>query len=201
MTNRHQIIKKMCIAMSLVAIGFILPFITGNIKEIGNMLCPMHLPVLIGGFILGPYYGAVIGFILPIFRSLTIGMPPFFPTAISMSIELLAYGAVSGLMFKVFRQKLKLNLLVSLYVSLIIAMLVGRALWGLTRVFLVVFDHNPFTFKMFLAGAFINAWPGIIVQLILVPLIVFALIKTNLISDIWNPQNETRTNNQESPSN
>lgn len=183
MNKRKMIIYKMCIAVILIAIGYVLPFITGGIKEIGNMLCPMHIPVLLGGIILGPIYGGVIGLIIPLFRSLTLGMPPLFPTALAMSAELLTYGVIAGIIFKVLFVKLKKNLILSTYVSLVISMILGRVIWGVTSLILYSFSSNAFTFKMFLTGAIINAWLGIIIQLVLIPLIIVALSKAMLIKD------------------
>ena len=104
MKNRDKLLK-MILAALFLALAYVLPFMTGQIPEIGAMLCPMHLPVLLCGFICGPVWGGVIGFVAPLFRSLTLGMPPFFPTALCMAFELMAYGVISGFMHKLFPRK------------------------------------------------------------------------------------------------
>jgi len=177
MNNRKKLITKITISTVLIALGYVLPFVTGGIKEIGNMLCPMHIPVFLGGMILGPIYGGIIGAVIPLLRSAAVGMPPLFPTAIAMSFELFTYGLVSGVIFKLLFIKRKHKILIATYISLIISMLVGRAIWGLASLILNSIVHNSFTFKAFLTDAILKAWPGIIIQLYIIPLIIFALKK------------------------
>ena len=96
--------KKLVLNVSLsgmfLALAYVLPFLTGQIPEIGSMLCPMHIPVLLCGFVCGAPYGLVVGFIAPMLRSLTLGMPPLFSTATAMAFELAVYGLVAGLLYK-----------------------------------------------------------------------------------------------------
>lgn len=159
----------MVIAALFLALAYLMPFLTGQIPEIGSMLCPMHLPVLICGFICGPVWGAVIGFIAPLFRSLlTGGFPPLFPTAVCMAFELAAYGAVAGMMHKLLPRKRAF-----IYCSLLSAMIAGRIVWGIAM--FVCLGTGGFTFAAFLAGAVTGAIPGIIAQIILVPAIVMLL--------------------------
>ena len=160
-----------------IALGLILPFLTGQIPTIGSRLLPMHIPVLLCGFACGGVPGLLVGLIVPIFRSLLFGMPPLFPTALAMAFELAAYGLTAGLLFRLLPKKT-----LSLYISLIASMVVGRAVWGVASWILYTMSGSAFTWKLFMAGAFINAVPGIIVQLILIPLIVIALQRARLIS-------------------
>ena len=162
-------VKKMVTAALLLAIGMVLPFFTGQIKEIGNMLLPMHLPVMLCGLICGWQYGLAVGLILPLLRSISFGMPVLYPTAISMAFELATYGLVIGLMYGKSRWKC----LRSLYISLLSAMVCGRLVWG--GVQCVLLGVKGFTFHMFLAGALLNAIPGIVLQLILIPAIMLLL--------------------------
>lgn len=172
-------IDKICIAGILLGLGYALPFLTGQIPEIGNMLCPMHIPVLIAGFILGPYYGLILGFILPISRSAFFGMPYFYPTSIAMAFELATYGFLSGFIFKILQNKLKTDIIVNTLLALIIALFGGRIVWGIASFICNLTIQNSFTFKIFLAGAFINAWPGIILQIIIIPLLIKILSLNN----------------------
>jgi len=154
----------------------LLPFLTGQIPQIGAALSPMHIPVLLCGFIAGPFYAAIVGFIAPLLRFMLFGMPPLMPIGIAMCFELAVYGAVSGLLYKALSKKI-----VFIYVSLIGAMLLGRIVWGIARWALSGVTGISFTFELFIAGAFANAIPGIILHIALIPVIVAALKKADLL--------------------
>ncbi len=177
MNKSHEHIKSITLSAMFLALGLVLPFLTGQIKEIGNMLLPMHFPVLLCGLICGPAYGGVVGLVMPLLRNLCFGMPPM-PNAVSMAFELMTYGLVIGLLYRLARKK---NV-ASLYVSLITAMLAGRVVWGIAQAVILGAKGNGFTIKMFMSGALFNAVPGIILQLILIPAVMIALGKTGLVS-------------------
>mgnify|MGYP000950536134 FL=1 len=162
--------KKMVISGLLLALGLVLPFLTAQVPSIGSKLLPMHIPVLLAGFICGWPYGLVIGFIVPLFRSALFGMPPMFPTAAAMAFELAAYGFMSGLTYKILPKK---N--VYIYISLIISMIFGRVVWGIASAFLYGLGGKVFTWLLFISGALINAIPGIIIQIVFIPVILIAL--------------------------
>ena len=168
--RHHSRLLKMIISALFLALAYVMPFLTGQIPEIGSMLCPMHLPVLLCGFICGWYWGLAVGFVAPLFRSLILGMPPLFPTAVCMAFELAAYGAAAGLMHKTLPRKKPF-----IYCSLLTAMIVGRIIWGIAMYVCVGINGGSFTFAAFVAGAITNAAPGIIVQLVLVPLLVMLI--------------------------
>lgn len=173
-------VKKLAVTAMLFAVGMVLPFFIGQIPAIGKMLLPMHIPVLLCGFIVGWQYGALIGFLLPIVRGLVFGMPPLYPNAVAMAFEMAAYGFVSGYLYSHARwQCTKM-----LYISLVTAMLAGRIVWAFAEVILLGIGGNIFTWKMFAAGAFLNAIPGIIVQLTLIPLIMVALRRAKVVP-LW----------------
>ena len=161
-----------------VAVGIVLPFFTGQIQRIGNMLLPMHLPVFLCGLICGWQYGAAIGFVLPIMRSLVFGMPYLYPNAVSMAVELAVYGLVAGLIYSLLKKQNTL----SVYAAMLPSMLLGRAAWGITQIVLLGIDGNVFTWQMFMAGAFLNAIPGIAwyAKLVLIPAIISALHHTGI---------------------
>ena len=167
---RHLTYAAICLALCLV-----LPFLTGQIPQIGSALCPMHLPVLLAGFICGPWWAAAVGLVAPLLRHLIFGMPPIL-TAIAMAFELLTYGIVSGLLYRLLPKKTGY-----IYLSLIGAMIVGRVVWGVVQVIILGLSGSPFTWAAFWAGAIANAIPGIIVQLVLIPLLVMALKKARII--------------------
>ena len=165
-------VKTLTLSAMFLALALTLPFITGQIPEIGAMLCPMHLPVLLCGFFCGGPWGLAVGLIAPVLRSMIFGMPPMYPTAISMAFELAAYGAISGLLYA----KLPKNK-ASVYVSLVTAMIVGRLVWGAARFVFAGLNVTAFGLQAFWAGAVTGAIPGIILQLILIPILVIALDK------------------------
>lgn len=177
MKNNNKLLKIILAALFL-ALGYVLPFLTGQVKEIGSMLCPMHLPVLLCGFICGPIWGVAVGFVVPLLRSLTLGMPILFPTAVCMAFELAAYGLISGLMRKFLPRNKPY-----IYCSLLISMIVGRLIWGAAMFICVGINGGSFTFATFLAGAITNAIPGIIIQIILIPIIVMVIDNPKVLKD------------------
>lgn len=152
-----------------VALAIVLPFLTGQVQQLGQMLLPMHLPVLICGFVCGWKWGLAVGLIAPLLRSALFGMPPMYPIAQAMAVELAVYGVVTGVLYARLPRRP-----MYLYVALIGAMLLGRVAWAGATYLLT----GALTMEIFLAGAFVQAWPGILLQLILVPPIVMALART-----------------------
>ena len=171
MNNRSDI-RKLTLAAMFLALAFVMPFLTGQIPQIGAKLCLMHIPVLLCGFFCGAPWGLVVGFLAPLFRSFVLGMPPMFPTAFCMAFELAAYGFVAGWLHNKLPKR-KANV----YVSLLSAMVIGRIVWGIVMFGCMGFDVSQFGFNAFLAGAILNAVPGIIVQVILIPILVIGLEK------------------------
>jgi len=153
-----------------LSLGILLPFLTGQIPEFGNMLLPMHIPVLLCGMLCGWQWGLLTGFITPILRFVLFHMPPIYPKGISMAFELMAYGAVSGGMHNILPKKRPY-----IYCSLISAMIIGRLFWGAAMFVCLGVKGGTFTFAAFIAGALTNALPGIILQIALVPLLVMVL--------------------------
>lgn len=168
--------KQLALSGLFLALGLVMPFLTAQIPSVGSRLLPMHIPVLLCGFICGWPYGLIVGLVLPVFRSMLFGMPPMFPTAVAMTFELAAYGFVSGFLYKLFPKK---N--VYIFASLILSMICGRIVWGGVSLFLYGLAKTAFTWEIFIAGAFLNAIPGIIIQIIIIPAIVVALSKAKLI--------------------
>ena len=162
-TKNASPVRQLVLAALFLALAFVLPLLTGQVPKVGNMLCPMHFPVLLCGFVLGGPWGLAVGFAAPLLRSVLFGMPPMFPVAISMAFELAAYGLVSGL--------------AALYAVLLTAMVSGRIVWGIVRFVLAGLSGGSFPFSAFLSGALFTAVPGIAAQLVLIPLLLTALQK------------------------
>lgn len=159
-----------------LAIALVLPFLTGQIPQIGSMLCPMHIPALLCGFVCGWPWGLAVGFIAPLLRSALFGMPTMFPAAVAMAFELAAYGAVAGLLYRVLPKRTG-----CIYVALIAAMVAGRLVWGAARYLLAGLEHSAFAPALFLAGAVTTALPGILLHIVLIPVLVMAMQKARLI--------------------
>lgn len=170
-SNKNNPVKTVFAAMFL-ALALVLPLLTGQLQQFGNALCPMHIPVLLCGFLCGPWYGLAVGLIAPLLRFLIFSMPPLMPIGISMSFELAVYGLSAGLMYKLLPKKKPY-----IYVSLITAMLAGRVVWGLVRTLLYGLGKAEFGFAAFIAGGFTNAIPGIILQIVLIPVLVMTFEK------------------------
>ena len=130
---KRMTIRSITVSAMFMAAGLVLPFFTGQIPQIGNMLLPMHIPVLLCGLICGWQYGLIVGFLLPLVRNMIFGMPMLFPTGICMAFELATYGFASGWLY----EHSKWKCIVALYRSLIAAMLAGRVVWAFVRVVLL----------------------------------------------------------------
>lgn len=174
---KKQSVKLLTLSGLFLALGLLLPFLTGQIPNIGKMMLPMHIPVLLAGFVCGWPYGLVVGLICPLLRSVIFGAPPM-TSAVPMAFELAAYGFATGLLYKLFPKK---NIFI--YTALIISMLFGRIVWAAASYGFNQIIGSSFTWEMFVAGAFVNAIPGIILQIVLIPVLVMALKKAGYIGD------------------
>ena len=170
--KRNNKIKKLTLSAMFLALAYVMPFLTGQIPQIGSMLCPMHIPVLLCGFFCGAPWGLGVGFVTPILRSFVLGMPPMFPTAFCMAFELAAYGLVAGWLYDRLPKKK-----ISVYISLFSAMIIGRLVWGGVMFGCMGFDAAKFGVSAFLAGAIVNAVPGIVLQVVLIPIVIIVLKK------------------------
>lgn len=166
----RQHLEKLMLSALFLAIAYLLPFLTGQIPEVGSMLSPMHFPALLCGFLCGPLWGLTVGGLAPLLRSLTLGMPVLFPKAVAMAAELAAYGAVAGLLHRLLPKKTGF-----VYISLVLAMLVGRAVYGVAMAVCLGLGGGVYTLSAFLSSAFLGAIPGIVLQLVLIPPLVMLL--------------------------
>ena len=165
-------LRKTVLSALFLAMGAVLPLFFSQLKEIGDSLLPMHIPVLLCGLVCGAKYGCFVGAILPFFRALFFGMPPLYPNAVWMALEMATYGLVIGLLYAKRPRRTAW-----LYVSLIVAMLVGRAVWGVSKAVLLGLKGSVFTLSAFWFGGFADALPGIALQLILIPAIMLLINK------------------------
>ncbi|MEG1996372.1 MAG: ECF transporter S component [Oscillospiraceae bacterium] len=183
--------KRLIVSAICLAGCMLLPFVSGQIPEIGRMLSPMHLPVLICGFVCGWQYGLALGAIAPILRFFIFGMPVLFPVGLAMTFELATYGLFTGLLYQLFPksklvyEKNSLNHLspkekpsyAFIYLNLLLSMIAGRLVWGLAMTIISGVSTVPFSVHIFITSAVITAIPAIILQFIIVPPCVIILKK------------------------
>lgn len=173
---RDKKLLRLILAALFLALGILLPFLTLNNPQLGMRLSLMHIPVLLCGFVCGLPYGLAVGFVTPLLRSLLVGAPPMLPTAVAMAFELAAYGAAAAIFYRLLPKTLP-----GTYAALVLAMIFGRLVWGIASFLVFKAMGNAFTLPMFLAAAFVNPLPGIILHLALIPPILLALRKGRLI--------------------
>lgn len=169
-------VKNLVLSAMFMALGVVLPFLTGQIPQVGSMMLPMHLPVLLCGLICGWQYGGLVGFTLPLLRSVLFHRPPMI-AAIAMAFEMAAYGMVVGFLYA----RARWQCLRALYRCLIAAMIAGRLVWGAACVVLLGLGKMEFSWQAFLSGAVLAAIPGIVLQLLVIPAVMVALNRTGLV--------------------
>ena len=178
-TKTRDGLLRLVYAAVCLALCMVLPFLTGHIPQVGQFLSPMHIPVLLAGFLCGPWWALAVGLIAPPMRHFIFHFPPY-PTFVAMAFELAVYGLVCGLMYRALPKKTPY-----IYVSLIVAMVAGRIVSGLANVVLyaVGAKGGTYTLSAFLAAHFITAWPAIALHIVLIPVLVIALRRAGVIRD------------------
>ena len=184
MIRKNRTLAALTMSGALLAIGLVLPFVTGQIPAVATIISPLHIPALIGGFVLGPVWGMVLGAILPLVRSVLFGLPAFPTAALPMVFELAAYGLFCGLLDPLFRRIFGTKRLPALITAQLAAMLLGRIVGGAAKALLLTFGiigaKAPFTLAVFFTSYFISTAPGALIHLVLVPAVVTALEKAGL---------------------
>ena len=168
-------VKKSIISAICIALCVVLPMAFHSVPNGGSIFCPMHIPVLLCGLICGWQFGLLCGRAGTLLSSLITGMPAvaYLP---NMMIELAVYGLISGLLMKSVHTG---KIYADLYISLIAAMLAGRIIAGFAMA--LIFAAGKYSLAAWTASYFVTALPGIIIQLLLIPSLVFALQKARII--------------------
>lgn len=161
--------KRITATAFFIALGILLPSAFHLVGKAGSVFLPMHIPVLLCGFLCSASYGALCGVLVPLLSSLITGMPPIFPIGISMMLELASYGFLAGVCYEKFGRRI--------YPALITSMIGGRIVCGIANAFLFNMAGKAYGFQAFVSGAFVVALPGIVIQLILLPLLIISLKK------------------------
>lgn len=179
--------KTYCLTITgiLLAVGLVLPFLTGQIQAISRTISPLHIPVLICGLCCGWKWGLGLGIVLPLLRSLLFGMPPFPSTALPMVFELAVYGLLTGLIYAALLKKNPGgNHLPKILGAMIPAMIIGRFVGGAAKALFiavgVIGSKTPYTFAAFFAAYFTSTAVGALIHIILVPAVVLALERAGL---------------------
>lgn len=167
-------VKKLVFTAVCAALCLVLPMAFHTVPNAGTIFLPMHIPVLLCGLICGWPYGGVCGLIGPLLSSLVTGMPPAAMLP-SMMVECCGYGFTSGLLMKYVRTK---HATADLYISLVSAMIVGRVLAGFAKAWIFTPGVSPFAW---VTTSLVAGIPGIAIQLVLMPMVVYALTKAKLI--------------------
>ena len=166
-------LRKLTFSAMFLALALVLPFLTGQIPQVGTLLSPMHIPAFLCGLVCGPLWGGVVGFVSPLLRFVLFSMPPVM-AAIPMAFELAAYGAAAGLLYRVF-DKIIGKKIPSLYAALVIAMLGGRVVNALVKSAVLGMSGSEFSLVVIFIELFTGTWAGILVQLIVIPPLVVLL--------------------------
>lgn len=177
--KRTSNLYRMLVSAILLALGLVLPFLTGQIPAIGSAISPMHIPAFIAGLTCGPVYGAIMAFIMPLLRSVLFGMPPLVPVATPMAFELAAYAAVCGLLYPILMKKLPSHL-PAMLCALVISMIAGRLVGGAAKAIVMGLNGGSYSFNAFIAAYFTGTAIGAVIHIILVPVVVTALEKAKL---------------------
>lgn len=172
---RFTYVKKAIITAACIALCVVLPMAFHSIPNAGSVISPMHIPVLLCGLICGWGFGFLCGLAGPLVASLITGMPPmaYLPP---MMVELAVYGLITGVMMQLIHTR---KIYVDLYISLIVAMIAGRIVAGAARA--LIFAGGSYSMAMWVTSYFVTALPGILIQLAVIPSVVFALEKAKLI--------------------
>ncbi len=171
--KRKSSLYNMVLTAMFIAMAILLPLLTANIQNYGRLLCPMHIPVLICGAVCGWQWGMAAGFISPLLRAMLFPTPIMYPSAVSMAFELAAYGLIIALMLRFLSGKFER--LASIYVSMVVAMIVGRLVLALARFAMLGMFQTPYSWDVFMTEAVVTAVPAIVLQFAIIPPIVYAL--------------------------
>ena len=173
--QKMSAVKKSIITAVCIALCVVLPQAFHAVPNAGAIYLPMHIPVLLCGLICGWPYGLLCGLAGPALSALITGMPPA-AVLPGMMVECGVYGLTAGLLMQLVRTK---RLYADLYISLVAAMLLGRVVSGAAKA--LIFSAGSYSMASWVAGSFVTALPGIIIQLALLPSIVYALMRARLI--------------------
>ena len=188
---RHSRVKQLCISALMVALCVILPLVFHAIG-LGGAFSPMHLPVLLCGLLCGPWYGLACGVLGPVISNLITGMPAA-AKLVSMIPELAVYGFGCGLLMQLIHTK---KTLLDIFLSMIPAILLGRIIGGAVKAAVLISEAKGYSVAAWATAYFAETIPGTILQLVLLPVLYFALMKAKVIPQRY-PKGEKVTQSNE----
>ena len=176
--NTNTELARLIYSAMFLSLALLLPFLTGQIPSVGTALLPMHLPVILCGFICGPYWGMAVGATAPILRSIIFERPVLMPDAVAMAFELAMYAFIAGLLYRKLDKKLFYT-----YVTLLASMISGRIVWAMVMFVLILMGsaQGEIGFALVWTRTVLQSIPGIILQIVAIPAIVNVLKKNRLM--------------------
>ena len=179
--NTLNIVTTAMLAAMAVILGSIVHMLSGGDTTIASLFSPMHFPVLLAGILCGPWLGLICGAVTPWISFLANGRPPFPNGLLPIFFELMVYGFMTGMMRRIFLKNPKINRFASIF-ALVIAMVAGRLANAFVGAFFVASSQNYFVALFVRFGDnFVKTWAAIIIQLVLIPAILFALQKSGVL--------------------
>lgn len=185
--KRSDSLNRMIVTAVLLAVGMVLPLLTGQIPTIGKALSPLHIPAFICGLTCGWAWGAALGVVLPLLRSVVFGMPPLVVGAVPMAFELAVYGAVCGMLYPLVLRRpvekvrsLKGWHVIAMIITLLCAMVAGRLVGGAVKAAVLGLTGGKYSMQAFVTAYFADSALGAVIHLMLVPAVVSALEKAKL---------------------
>lgn len=170
LSNTKQIVLTgVCTALCVV-----LPMAFHTFPNGGSVFLPMHIPVLLCGLICSWPYGLICGLLGPALSCVLTSMPPIAMLP-SMMVECAVYGCAASITMKLVRtQKTYLDL----YISMTIAMVLGRFVAGLVKALILAPGTPVFAW---VSTSLVQGIPGIVIQLAVIPTIVYALMRARML--------------------
>ncbi len=169
----------------LIAFAILIPqlFHLTGVPQSGKVFLPMHIPVLLSGFALGPVFGLLVGIFSPIISSAMTGMPdlarlPF------MIFELATYGFISGLLYNTLKLQRKKY---GIYVSLVVAMITGRVVYAITLTVAANIFNIACGGPIAAISATVTGVIGIVIQIVVIPPMIYLLEKSGSIDRFFRP--------------
>ncbi len=161
-------VKNLLVAAALLVLSVVLYKFFGGFTLFGGYLCVMEAPILLCGLLCGPVLGALAGAAAPIVCSLLFNSPTMNPDALAIAVEYIVFGVACGVLYKIMCQ--------NVYISLILSMYLGRTAYGVMMRILVDYSSESFLYDIIFCCI-----PGIVLEIVLLPLIAILLDKTGLM--------------------
>jgi len=175
---KNELIKRIVVSAVCLALTIVLPLAFHAIPNSAVIFSPIHIPVLICGLVCGYQFGLIVGLFGPILCLLITGMPTLINLP-GMIVECMIYGCLPYLFLMLVKFK---KLYLSIYIGLIISILIGRCFGGLISALVYLGTGEGYSISIWATSYFVKGWPGIIIQIILVPNLVFLLMKAKLVT-------------------